>query len=325
MCDASSYATAATTRTDTVLCNEARGVAVNQDIALPYTDRRQRFACMWWLGLVTVLLLPMTLAAAPPQRIVSMNVCTDQLLLDLVARERIASLSYIAADPRTSAVANDIQGIHLNHGTAEEIVSLAPDLILTGQFGLRPTIAVLKRLGYTILEIPMAEALSDIENNILTLGRTLGAEERATALVANFARRLDRLSYRGDEPRSVFVNYDANGWTTGQTGLLADIVHRAGLATPGDALGFDRARRVSLETLLLLQPALIDLGYPWDDPPALASELRRHPALQAVMRSAESLEIPDSAWLCGTAHSLDALEQLRNARDALTHGKRETT
>ena len=37
------------------------------------------------------------------------------------------------------------------------------------------------------------------------------------------------------------------------------------------------------------------------------------------------VEIPDSAWLCGTAHSLDALEQLRNARDALTHGKRETT
>lgn len=267
----------------------------------------------------------MTLAAAPPQRIVSINVCTDQLLLSLVPRERIASLSYIAADSRTSAVADEIEGLHLNHGTAEEIVSLAPDLILTGEFGLRPTITVLKRLGYSVLEIPMAQTLDDIERNIMTLGKTLGAERRAAALIDQFARRLERLSYHGDGPRPLFVNYDANGWTTGQTGLLADIVHRAGLATPGDVLGFAPASRLSLETLLLLRPALIDLGYPWEDPPALASELRRHPALRAVMRSAKTVEIPDSAWLCGTAYSLDALEELRDARDALTRVAPETT
>ncbi len=274
--------------------------------------------------MAAVLLLPMTLAAAPPQRIVSINVCTDQLLLGLVSRERIASVSYIAADPRTSAVADDVEDLHLNHGTAEEIVSLAPDLILTGQFGLLPTVAVLKRLGYSILEIPMAETLPDIEQNIMTLGRALGTEARATALVERFAHRLEQLSYRGNEPRALFVNFDANGWTTGQTGLLADIVHRAGLATPGDALGFGQASKIDLESLLLLRPALIDLGYPWDDPPALASELRRHPALAAVMRTAQTVDIPDSAWLCGTPHSLDALEQLRSARDALARSRRET-
>jgi len=262
------------------------------------------------------------LTAAPPQRIVSMNVCTDQLLLYLVPRERITSLSYLAADPRTSGIAAQIGGLHLNHGTAEEIVTLAPDLVLTGRFGFRPTVGVLERLGYTVLAIPMAETLTDIERNIMSLGATLGEEMRAAELVSRFAHRLEQLSYRGNEPRPLFVNYDANGWTTGQTGLLADIVHRAGLATPGDALGFAQASRVSLENLLLLSPALIDLGYPWDDPPALASELRHHPALKAVMRSAETVEIPDSAWLCGTPHSLDALEQLRNARSALAQRNR---
>ena len=298
---------------------------MNHEIALPCTNDPKRSTWKRLLGLAAVLLIPMTLAAAPPQRIVSINVCTDQLLLSLAPRERIASLSYIAADPRTSAVADEIHGLHLNHGTAEEIVSLAPDLILTGEFGLRPTITVLKRLGYSIFELPMAETLDDVERNILSLGETLGVEQRATALAARFARRLERLTYYGDGPRSLFVNYDANGWTTGQTGLLADIVHRAGLTTPGDVLGFAPASRLSLETLLLLRPALIDLGYPWEDPPALASELRRHPALRAVMRSAETVEIPDSAWLCGTAHSLDALEQLRNARDALARDLLETT
>jgi iron complex transport system substrate-binding protein len=97
--------------------------------------------------------------------------------------------------------------------------------------------------------------------------------------------------------------------------LLADIVHRAGLTTPGDRLGFSQSNRINLEALLLLHPALVDLGYPWDDPPALASEQRRHPAIRAVMLEAKSIDIPDSAWLCGTLHSLDALETLREARD----------
>ncbi len=295
---------------------------MSHDIASPRMADRQR-SVPKLLCLAVVLLLPMTLSAAPPQRIVSMNVCTDQLLLDLVQRERIASVSYIAADQRTSAIANDIQGMHLNRGSAEEIVSLAPDLILTGQFGLRPTVTLLERLGYSILKVPMAETLTDVARNIMTLGRTLGVEARAAEVVAAFERRVGRLTYRGDGPRPLFVNFDANGWTTGQTGLLADIVHHAGLSTSGDALGFEQASKVSLETLLLLRPSLIDLGHPWNDPPALASELRRHPALEAVMRSAENVEIPDSAWLCGTPHSLDALETLRNARDALAHKSRE--
>ena len=38
-------------------------------------------------------------AATPPRRIVSLNLCTDQILLDLVPRDRIAALSELVADP----------------------------------------------------------------------------------------------------------------------------------------------------------------------------------------------------------------------------------
>ena len=273
-------------------------------------------------GLAAALLLPLAAPASQrfPQRIVSINVCTDQLVMSLAPRQRIASLSYIAADARTSGIASQVEGIELNHGIAEEIIALKPDLVVAGPFGFRPTVGLLKRLGYAVLELPMAETLEGIGDNLRTLGAALGTNERASELIAEFERRLDRLSVDDKRQRPLFVNYDANGWTTGQTGLLADIVHRAGLSTPGDRLGFTQSTRVSLEALLLLRPALIDLGYPWDDPPALASEQRRHPVVRAVMREAKALEIPDSAWLCGTLHSLDALELLRNARDALLRG-----
>lgn len=271
---------------------------------------------------VLALLAPACLLGAPPQRIVSMNVCTDQLLLGLVERERIASLSYIAADVRTSGIADQVDGIPLNRGIAEEIVALAPDLIVTGQFGFRPTVGMLRRLGYVVVELPMADALTDIPQNLRTLGAALGVEARADTLAAAFEHRLARLTYDGGGERPLFVNYDANGWTTGQTGLLADIVHRAGLATPGDRLGFAQSTRLTIEGLVLLRPALIDLGFPWDDPPALASEHRRHPAVQAVLRRTTVVDIPDSTWLCGTPSSLDALERLRSERAALPGDER---
>jgi len=272
------------------------------------------------MGAFAALLLGLPQAApagAAATRVVSMNVCTDQLLMDLVPRERIASLSYIAADHRTSGIASRVAGIPLNHGIAEEIIGYDPDIVITGPYGLRPTVSVLRRMGFKVVELPMADTLADIAANYRTLGSALGAEPRAAELIAELEERLARLTVETKGQRPLFVNYDANGWTTGQTGLLADIVHRAGLSTPGDRLGFTQSSRLSLEAMLLLRPALIDLGYPWDDPPALASELRRHPVVSVVMTTARSVEIPDSAWLCGTPLSLDALKTLREARDGL--------
>ena len=45
------------------------------------------------LGLLALLLAPGIAAAEPPRRIVSFNLCCDQLVLLLARRERIASVS----------------------------------------------------------------------------------------------------------------------------------------------------------------------------------------------------------------------------------------
>ena len=62
--------------------------------------------------------------AAEPRRIVSTNVCTDQLVLMLAERARIASISYLAADPTMSSMSREAVGLRVNHGLAEEIIPL---------------------------------------------------------------------------------------------------------------------------------------------------------------------------------------------------------
>ena len=262
--------------------------------------------------------------SAQPARIASMNVCTDQLLLALVPPERIASLSYLSADPRTSAVAEEVGPFRRNRGVAEEIVALAPDLIVTGNFGFRPTVMVLRQLGYAVVELPMAERLADVAANLRILGAAVGEPERAAELISAFEADVARLTRRNRPEAPLFAKYDVNGWSTGQNSLVADIVHRAGFQMPADRLGHGEARRLSLEQLLLLRPAVIDFGTPWNDPPALASETFHHPALSTLLQSTRLIQIPEPLWICGTLRSIEALALLRNERDALMRNGRDS-
>ena len=73
-------------------------------------------------GLCCVLLCLASGATLAQQRIASLNLCTDLMLLELVERERIVSLTYWAADPAMSYLAERAVGIPLNHSLVEEIV-----------------------------------------------------------------------------------------------------------------------------------------------------------------------------------------------------------
>ena len=265
-------------------------------------------------GLVLGFNAPGLAAQPKPQRIVSINVCTDQLLLTLVERDRIASLSHLAADPYSSWIGDAADGFYLNRGIAEEVIALDPDLVVTVAFSFRPTVTILKRLGYPVVELEMASSLKDIENSLLTLAEAVGEMERADGLIGAFRSEIEALTYRGSGGRPLFVSYEADGWTTGFDSLVADVARAAGFDTVGDRLGFSGGRTVSLEELLLLRPDLVDLGHPWDHPPALVSESLRHPALSQLLEETPRVEIPDPLWICGSTRTLDALAILSAAR-----------
>ncbi len=256
-------------------------------------------------------------APAMPQRIVSINVCTDQLLMALVEPERIASVSFLAADPATSVRWRQAAALHLNHGRAEEIMALQPDLVVAGTYAARVTASILKKLGYTLLELRPAASIQDIRDNLLTLGQATGSLNQARKLIDVFDQRLERLRYPAEGTRKLFVNYALNGWTSGTGTLVADLAHHAGFDVAGDRLGFQGLGNVSLERLILLSPDLIDLGNDWADPPSLASQSQGHPALQSLLQRTAQVSVDEPLWSCGTPWTLDALAQLRQARDAL--------
>jgi iron complex transport system substrate-binding protein len=118
--------------------------------------------------------------------VVSINLCTDQLAMMLAAPGQLVSVSHVAADPRVSPLAEEAARYRLNHGQAEEVHALAPDLVLAGPYTSRYAVGLLRRLGVEVRELPAAERLEDIPGAVAQIGAWLGRDDAAEALIAEF-------------------------------------------------------------------------------------------------------------------------------------------
>lgn len=264
-----------------------------------------------------LLLLAAAPARAAPERIVSLNLCTDQLALMLAPRETIRSVSYLAARPDISPVAGEVGGIALNHGRAEEVLPLMPDIVLAGRYTSRPTVFLLKRLGYPILDQDISRSLADVRERVREVGRALGRELEAEDLITAMDARLATLALPPGTRRPTAVYYQPNGYTAGDDTLVGDIIAKAGLENLGGRLGIRGHARMPLEKLLELNPELLIVGDAKPDTPALAYEVLRHPALQALIDRSVQVSVPTRLWICGIPATVDAVAILAEARQQL--------
>lgn len=67
----------------------------------------------------------------------------------MAPRATIGAIGYLAVRPDISFESARAAGIPLNHGLSEEILPLAPDVVLAGRHTSRPAVLLLQRLGYT--------------------------------------------------------------------------------------------------------------------------------------------------------------------------------
>lgn len=257
--------------------------------------------------------------ATPPQRIVSLNLCTDELLMLIVPPERIVSISYLSHEPQTrpAYLGEIVDRIPSNRGLAEEVIMTAPDLVVTGTFSTRPTVALLRSLGYRVVDFAPENDFDDMRANIRLMGEITGETARAEAVITDLDRRLSRLTSDLPTDAPIYADLRANNSVAGADTLAAAITNAGGFRTLGETLGFSGQRQVSLEQVVLSDPDLISLGSDRMQPPSMATESPMHPALRHLAERTERVEIPARLWTCGSPGALEAAEILAEARARL--------
>lgn len=280
------------------------------------TDRfrfpRRRTWLLALAGVVSGTIAPAI--AEPPRRVVSMNVCTDQLAMLVAGEGQLHSVSYLASDPDTSVLSERAKGLAVNHGLAEEVFLMQPDLVLAGTYTTRSTVALLRRLGIRVEEFAPDSSIAEIRANLVRMGEVLERRERAAELVAELDNGVAELAARPASGKTV-ATYYANSYTSGAGTLVDDIVELSGLVNVGDRLGLTGTARLPLEMLVLAQPDLIAGGGERYEAPALAQENFVHPAYRAITAMGKPIPVPARYTICGAPFTLEAARLLRNAAE----------
>jgi iron complex transport system substrate-binding protein len=252
-----------------------------------------------------------------PQRIVSLNMCVDELVLRLAQPQNVASVTWLSRDPANSNVADAAARIAVNHGLAEEIIPLQPDLVIAGVYGARPAVAMLKRAGVPVFEVNVPKNLDDVRRQIRDIAALIGERERGENLVAAMDRSLAALPSPSWSPKPRAVVLNPNGATVGRGTLVDEIMTRAGLTNVAAELAIDNYGQIPLETVVANAVDVLILSASRDGPPALATEILHHPVLAALSDRTRLVVLPGRLWNCGGPAVIEAIERLRRvAREA---------
>lgn len=253
------------------------------------------------------------MAREVPQRIVSLNLCADQIVLRLVPKQRIASVTWLAGEEHSSTVAGLARGLNTNQGLAEEVIGLDPDLVLAGMYTARGAVNFLKRHGRPVVDLGVPGSFAAAREQILEIAAAAGANERGAGLVAEMDRKLAHQSAApSKKPRAMMLG--PNGFATSYGPLVDEMMERAGLVNIAAELGGHGRASIPLEAAILADIDMLVVDAGERSGPALAQELLDHPAIRALERDVKVVTLPSNLWTCAGPQLADAVMLLARAR-----------
>lgn len=254
-----------------------------------------------------------SLAVEAPRRIVSLNLCTDQLLVDLVARDRIAAVSSLATDTTISAAAGKLAGLKQVRGSAEEVLALEPDLVIAGDHAAGAAVDLLRRLGQRVVIVPLATDFDGLRQGVRLIAEAVGEEARGAAILKEFDDRLAQA--RSPVPsRPTAIAYEVNSLASGPRSLVDAVLDAAGYRNLARGLQLDRTGRLPLEELVAAPPDLVILANAPEDYRTVLADNLRHPAFLDLLNRRPHIHLPMSYWMCATPKIVEAVEILASLK-----------
>jgi iron complex transport system substrate-binding protein len=259
--------------------------------------------------LLLVFSLPALAEAPGPQHVMSLSMCTDALLLELLPPSRIASVTYLSREPSNSYLWPQAAKVAVNHGNPEEVLAERPDFVLAGTYASPSARALVKMTNIPILEVPPADDFDEIRSITRAVAHALGRDAAAEALIGKMDATLRHLNSTRPDRLIRVAGWNGDGTVPGRGTLFDAILTAAGGINIASRDG-GRDGSFDLEQLLAARPDVIAYGSDTSTTPSLHTDAALHPLILKLY-AGRRVSYPSALYGCGVVESADAAVALR--------------
>lgn len=260
-----------------------------------------------------------------PERIVSLSISTDEILLDLVESKRIAALTKYVDDEGISNATDKAKAVkgRVQAGNPEAILALRPDLILLPDFSSADTIQSLREMQQSVYVYKTPYNLAGVRACIKELGQVVGEEAAAQLILQRMEARLSQLQQKmgpipATEQKRVIFMSDKGAYYSPEHSFN-DICKHAQVVNALSQLHFAKPITVGQEEIVRLNPDAFILSG-WVDstdqePAALAHNLSQDPSYASVkaVKNKAIYTLPAKHLLCLSQYMVEASYDLARA------------
>lgn len=246
-------------------------------------------------------------------RIVSINPCVDAVLMQVADPQQIAAISHYSQDARaTSIPLGQARRFAVTSGTADEVVALAPDLVIAGAHVAPSTIAALHRMRIPLVQITVPESIAESNAQIRAIAAAIGQPARGDALVARINIAVQAASVRGGVVPGALI-WQGGGLVPGEGTLANELLRVTGYRNMSADYGLQRWDVLPLEYLVARPPrVLLTVGGP-----DRSDRMIDHPVLAGLKKQMAVRRYPERLLHCGGPTIIDAVGRLADIRRTL--------
>ena len=254
-------------------------------------------------------------AHADVRRVVSLSPCLDVILVNIADREQVAALSHYSSEDDTSTITDLARTFPMTYESAEEVIAIAPDLVLTSRHSSRATLNVLQRIEIKTELFDEPLTVADSIAQVRRIAALVDRADRGEALVARIEAAIKAAELKDGASPIPAVIFQRNGFSPGTGTLMDELMRRVGFINVAARYGAEWGN-IPLQELVVAPPQVLLAGEIRPNMPTWADRVLRHPSLRHLESRMTRATFPDRLLYCAGPVLIQTADALMKARDA---------
>ena len=254
-----------------------------------------------------------------PQRIASQALTIDHFLLAIVPPERIVAMSNYARDERYSFAVDAAQRTDAVIATDTEAVVLRdPDVMLTAHSARADQVELARSAGIPVIRLlTIFDNFDQIAEQLTTVGRITGEDEKARAVVEEMRRRAEAAkALRPADAKPVrILALTVYSSSYGKGSLFEYVVNELGAVNVGTEQGLGPYGQISAEQVASWNPDWIVAGAENASIEEVRERMLKDPGVSVTEagRTGQVLVVKNREFLTMSHQSVELMESLAKA------------